>query len=336
MNILVTGGAGFIGSCFVRRTEEILGDSVKIVVLDSLEYSHNITNLDNCRAEIVKGRIQDPEILERIYKSFSRNGENIDVLVNFAAETHVDRSIRDPFKFIDTNILGVASLLEFARRKGIAQFIQIGTDEVYGDIAFGESKEEDMLIPSSPYSASKASADLLSLAEFRTYGTRIKITRCTNNFGPGQHPEKLIPRVIIKSILGERIEIYGNGQQVREWIYVDDHVDAIWRIINEGKAGEIYNIGSGTRMTNIEIVDEIIKLTNSKSSIIFVEDRPGHDKRYALNSEKIRQEFSWSPSNNLKVALNNTIEYYQSKLVSNDQTLLKSYEISEEFYGAKK
>ena len=308
MRLLVTGGLGFIGSNFIKYILEEQPD-IEITNLDKISYGANPANLQdiegNKNYRFIKGDICDKKILEEYIT-------NSDVIVNFAAESHVDRSISDPSPFLRSNTEGVLSLLEVIRNcnKKI-KFIQIGTDESYGDILDNSFREEDRLKPSSPYAASKASADMLCLAYYRTYGLDVIISRCTNNFGPYQFPEKLIPKTIIRTNLNLKIPIYGSGKNVRDWIYVIDHCDAINRIISKGKSGEIYNISSGNELTNIEIVENILKLLNKSEELIeFVEDRPGHDVRYSLNSSKIRKELDWKPEYEFSKALKETVDWY--------------------------
>jgi len=306
MRILVTGGAGFIGSNFVhfmlRRHPED-----QIVVLDKLTYAGNLDNLKTAmkKIEFIKGDICDRKLVERVAKG-------VDVIINFAAESHVDRSIAEPEPFLMTNVFGTQVLLEAARRFDHEKFIQISTDEVYGSILKGSFREEDLLKPSSPYAASKAAADMLVHSYFVTYGLPVLITRSTNNFGPYQHPEKLIPKLIINAISGENLPIYGDGKNVRDWLYVIDNCDAIDLILRKGKSGEIYNVGAGNEKMNLEIANFILEnLKKPKSSIKFVKDRPGHDLRYSLNCEKIKA-LGWKLRHNFEMALRETTEWYKN------------------------
>ena len=282
---------------------------IEITNLDKMSYGANPANLQDIEGDknykFIKGDICDKEIVDKLIA-------NSDVIVNFAAESHVDRSISDPSSFLKSNTEGVLSLLEAIRNHNKEiKLIQIGTDESYGDILDGSFYEEDRLRPSSPYAASKASADLLCLAYHRTFGIDLIISRCTNNFGPYQFPEKLIPKTIIRANLNLKIPIYGSGKNVRDWIYVRDHCDAINMILNKGKAGEIYNISSGNELTNIEIVENILKLLNKPKELIeFVEDRPGHDVRYSLSSSKIKKELDWKPEYEFFEALKETVDWY--------------------------
>ena len=297
--ILVTGGAGFIGSNFVRYMQE----KCKITVVDALKYGSNLNNLKDLDIKFVKGNICDYKLMTELIK-------NVDAIINFAAESHVDRSISGPFPFIESNIVGTYTILEAMRKVNPeVKLVHISTDEVYGDIKEGSFKEDDPLKPSSPYSASKASSDMLILSYVRTYDLNAIITRCTNNFGPYQFPEKLIPKAIIRVNMDKKIPIYGTGKNIRDWIYVLDHCEAISLVLNKGEKGEIYNISSGNEKNNLEVANEILKLLGKKNLIEFVEDRPGHDVRYALDSSKIRK-LGWSPRYSFKEALKETINWY--------------------------
>jgi dTDP-glucose 4,6-dehydratase len=318
-NIVVTGGLGFIGSHFIRQilSKEYSTD-ISVINVDSMGSGSNISNLkgiftgaSNKRYRFIHANINCKEALE----SMGDIGD-IDVIVNFAAETHVDRSILNPIAFVDSNVNGVISLLEFCRLHEVPLFVQISTDEVYGDVGEGMHLDEDSpLNPNSPYSASKASADLLTRAYNRTYGLNTIITRCSNNFGPYQFPEKFIPKAITRALKGLPIPIYGDGRQIRQWIYVNDHVDAILRVIMNGKSGQIYNISSLTEISNIEVVDKIRDiLHNIKADIEvevdYVKDRPGHDRRYSLDCTKIKRELGWEPLCAFDSALERTIRWY--------------------------
>jgi len=309
MKILVTGGMGFIGSNFVRYMLQKY-DDLEIVNLDALKYGSNPDNLRDLkdRYSFIKGDIADFELVsELVAKS--------DVIVNFAAETHVDRSISNPEAFVHSNFIGVFTILEAIRKKNKeAKFIQISTDEVYGDIMSGSFKEDDRLKPSSPYSATKAAADLLVLSYIRTYGIDARVTRCTNNYGPYQFPEKLIPKTIIRAFLGLKIPLYGTGKNVRDWIFVEDHCRAIDLVLQKGDPG-IYNISSGEEKKNLEVVETILKIMGKDENLIeFVEDRPGHDFRYSLDSSKIR-ELGWRPRVSFEEGIRRTVEWYlQNKL----------------------
>jgi dTDP-glucose 4,6-dehydratase len=306
MKILVTGGAGFIGSNYVRFLLESRPED-SIVVLDKLTYAGNMDNLADVMKKItfIKGDIADKDAVDAAAKG-------CDAIVNFAAETHVDRSIVGADEFIRTDVLGVFVLLEAARRLGIKRFMQISTDEVYGSVENGSSIEFDKLSPNSPYSASKASADLLTLSYFTTYGLPVVITRSSNNFGPYQHPEKLIPKFITNAISGKKLPLYGDGKNVRDWLYVLDNCSGIDLVLRKGKDGEVYNIGGGNERTNLEITDVILnELTKPKSLIEFVKDRPGHDRRYSINCDKVRR-LGWKPSGEFEQSLRKTVGWYAS------------------------
>jgi dTDP-glucose 4,6-dehydratase len=306
MKILVTGGMGFIGCNFIRNYLNN-HSSDKIINVDKLGVGSNTQSLKdlekNENYKYIKMDITDENVDKIVNKC--------DIVINFAAETHVDRSISDPKLFIRNNIMGTFNLLEIERKmdNGV-KHIQVSTDEVYGDIVSGSFSENDRLKPSNPYSASKASSDLICQSFHRTYGMDIRITRCTNNYGPYQFPEKLIPKTIISSLLNLPIPIYGTGKNRREWLFVLDHCSAIEMILQKGKPGEIYNISSMDEITNIDLVSKIIELMGRPQSLItFVEDRPGHDIRYSLTAEKI-QNLGWKPAYKLETALQATIDWY--------------------------
>ncbi|MCK4733140.1 MAG: dTDP-glucose 4,6-dehydratase [Methanophagales archaeon] len=299
MKILVTGGLGFIGSNFVRY----MADKTEIIVVDALKYGSNENNLGDLDYKFVKGDICDYDLMAQLVKG-------VDAIVNFAAETHVDRSISNPFAFIESNVIGTYTLLEAMRKVNPeAKLVHIGTDEVYGDIEKGSFKEGDMLKPSSPYSASKASADMFVLAYARTYGLNAVITRCTNNYGPYQFPEKLIPKAIIRAKMDMSIPIYGTGKNVRDWIFVEDHCEAINLVLEKGERGEIYNVSGGEEKTNLAVINELLEVMAKNDLIEFVEDRPGHDLRYSLDSSNIR-ELGWKPKHGFEDGLKETIEWY--------------------------
>lgn len=303
---LVTGGAGFIGSNYIRYLLKTY-DDVEVINLDKLTYAGNLDNLkdveDHPRYSFVRGDICDDVLVNKIMPE-------IHVVVNFAAESHVDRSIGAPDDFIRTDVFGAFVLLEAARRNQVERFIQISTDEVYGSIEEGSFKETDPLMPSSPYSASKAGADRLAYSYYVTYDLPVVITRCSNNFGPYQYPEKLIPLFITNALENKELPIYGDGLNVRDWIYVEDHCEAIDFIYRHGQVGEVYNIGAGNEKTNLEITEYILKkLEKPRSLMVFVKDRLGHDRRYSLDCSKLR-ELGWSPKTDLEEALDQTIRWY--------------------------
>lgn len=309
MKILVTGGCGFIGSNFIIYMLETYTD-VEIVNIDLLTYAGNLENLksveQSTRYRFVKGDITDRDIV-RLLAS-----EKPDVIVNFAAESHVDRSIIDPSAFIKTNILGVQVLLDACREFGIPRFVQISTDEVYGSLGpEGSFSETNLLEPNSPYSASKASADLLVHAYFKTFNLNVVITRCSNNYGPYQFPEKLIPLMITNALEDKDLPVYGDGLNVRDWIHVLDHCKAVNTVMRHGVAGQVYNIGGRCEYCNIDIVKLIVnKLGKSESLIKFVKDRPGHDRRYCMNADKLTSELGWSPEISFPDGIEQTINWY--------------------------
>ena len=306
--VLVTGGCGFIGGNFVRYM--VRSHNYTVINVDKLTYAGNLENLsdiaDHPRYEFVRGDIADTALMEGLAS------KGIDVVVNFAAESHVDRSIEEARIFIETNVLGTQVLLEAARKYGIPRFVQISTDEVYGSLGSrGSFTETSPLAPNSPYSASKTAADLLVRAYQKTYGLDTVITRCSNNYGPYQFPEKLIPLMISNALEDKPLPVYGDGMNVRDWIYVEDHCRAIDVIMHEGRGGEVYNIGANTELPNIEIVKIILNRLNKPESLItFVEDRPGHDRRYAIDSTKLRDELGWDTIYRFEEAIDLTIRWY--------------------------
>jgi dTDP-glucose 4,6-dehydratase len=312
MKIFVTGGAGFIGSSFVRYVLRTRQD-VEVVNFDKLTYAGNLRNLDEVSADpryaFVRGDIADRE---QVAAAFEQHRP--DAVVNFAAETHVDRSIEDPSIFLVTNVAGTQCLLEEARRRKVSKFVQISTDEVYGSLgASGAFREDTPLDPSSPYSASKASADVWVLSYFKTFGFPAVITRCSNNYGPCQFPEKLIPVLISNAMENKQLPIYGDGMNVREWIFADEHSRAVLMALERGRPGEVYNIGSGDEKPNLEVVREVLRLLGKPESLItFVKDRPGHDRRYAIDCSKIQREWDWKSEVSFSDGLARTIEWYQS------------------------
>ncbi|MFP7412689.1 dTDP-glucose 4,6-dehydratase [Priestia filamentosa] len=309
MNILVTGGAGFIGSNFIQYMIETY-PAYFIVNYDALTYAGNLDNLKEIHHEhytFIKGDINNRALLDTVVKE-----HEIDVIVNFAAESHVDRSITEPDVFIKSNVLGTQTLLDIAKENEIKKYIQISTDEVYGSLGkTGYFTEETPLAPNSPYAASKAGADMLVSAYYKTYGLNVNITRCSNNYGPYQFPEKLIPLMITNAMEGERLPIYGDGKNVRDWLHVRDHCMAIDLVIYKGVAGEVYNIGGGNEKTNNEIVHFIVeKLGVSRELIHFVEDRLGHDRRYAIDATKVEKELGWKPTYTFEKGMDETIRWY--------------------------
>ena len=301
MRVLVTGGAGFIGSHFVRRLAK---GGTDVVVLDKLTYAGNLANLEGTEHEFVRGDIADPDAV-------GRAATGCDAIVNFAAETHVDRSILGPQEFVHTDVLGTMCLLEWARSND-ARFVQVSTDEVYGDIeAGGRAREDDPLRPSSPYSAAKAGGDLQVLAYVRTYGVRASITRGANTYGPNQYPEKLVPLFVTNALEGEALPVYGDGNQVREWLHAEDHCAAIELVLQEGDFGEIYNVG-GEDHENIEVTHRILELAGADPSLVrHVEDRAGHDRRYAVDDTKLRA-LGWAPLHSFgEGGLAATIDWYR-------------------------
>ena len=312
-SILVTGGAGFIGSNFVRMVLDEHKDYL-VVNLDKLTYAGNLENLqqyiDYPNHRFVKADICDGELVESLIDEYE-----IDAIVNFAAESHVDRSIEEPKLFIETNVIGTLMLLEAARDKGIGRFIQISTDEVYGALGSeGIFTEQTPLSPNSPYSASKAAADHLVKAFGHTWGLDYNITRCSNNYGEYQFPEKMIPLMINNALNDKELPIYGDGLYVRDWLYVYDHCTAVWKVLTEGKSGETYNIGGCNEKTNMEVVRIILDRLNKPDSLIkHVKDRPGHDRRYAIDASKIINELGWKPSVTFEQGIVKTIDWYISQ-----------------------
>ena len=313
MTIIVTGGAGFIGSNFVFHMLQAHPD-YRIVCLDKLTYAGNLSTLepvlqqDNFR--FVKADICDRQALDKLFQE-----EKPDIVVNFAAESHVDRSIENPGIFLETNIMGTAVLMDACRKYGIQRYHQVSTDEVYGDLPLDRPDlfftEETPLHTSSPYSSSKASADLLVMAYYRTYGLPVTISRCSNNYGPYHFPEKLIPLMIANALADKPLPVYGNGENVRDWLYVEDHCRAIDLIIHNGKVGEVYNVDGHNEKRNIDIVRIICQeLGKPESLIVHVEDRKGHDRRYAINPAKIHRELGWLPETKFEDGIKKTIKWY--------------------------
>lgn len=309
-NILVTGGAGFIGSNFINHILSSRKD-LKIINVDSLTYAGNLENLtqseNNPSYKFVKADITDREKMSKVFEE-----NDISDVIHFAAESHVDRSILGSEIFFRTNVIGTNILLEASKRFGIDKFVQVSTDEVYGSLgATGKFSESTPLDPNSPYSSSKASADLMALSFQKTYGLPVVVTRCSNNYGPFQFPEKLIPLMILNALNDKKLPVYGDGLNVRDWIYVIDHNKAVELVWEKGKVGEVYNIGANQEMTNIDIIKLILNyLGKSEELIEFVKDRLGHDRRYAIDSSKIENELGWKPEFNFEDAIEQTIEWY--------------------------
>jgi dTDP-glucose 4,6-dehydratase len=309
-NLLITGGCGFIGSNFIKYLIN-KEPCINIVNIDSLTYAGNPENLidmeDNPNYKFIHGSIQNAELLENIINIYKING-----IINFAAESHVDRSILSAQPFIDTNVVGTLTLIEAARKYKIERYLQISTDEVYGSLGKeGKFTETTPISPNSPYSASKAAADHLVMSFYHTYGLPALITRCSNNYGPYQFPEKLIPLMILNALENKPLPVYGDGMNVRDWIHVEDHCSGIWTVFEKGETGEVYNIGGNCEKPNIEIVKIILKILNKPDSLItYVKDRPGHDRRYAIDSTKIETELGWQRSVNFENGMESTIKWY--------------------------
>ena len=308
MKLLVTGGAGFIGSCFVRHILKKYPD-YKIINIDALTYCGNLENLKDIETNqnytFVHGNICDRNLVRDLVSQ-------VDCVVNFAAESHVDNSIKHPEIFIETNVQGTLNLLQVAKEIGVERYLQVSTDEVYGTLGkTGYFYETTPLAPNSPYSASKASADMLVRAYFETYNLPVLTTRCSNNYGPYQYPEKLIPFFISKLLRGEKVPVYGDGLNVRDWLYVYDHCVAIDTVLHKGRLGEVYNIGGHNEKTNLEITHLILEaMGKDESSIEYVQDRLGHDRRYAISNDKISSELGWQPSVTFEQGIKMTIEWY--------------------------
>lgn len=313
MQCLITGGAGFIGSNFIYYQLQNHPED-EFICLDALTYAGNLETLQlamkHNNFKFVKGDIADRDFVYKLFET-----EKPDIVVNFAAESHVDRSILDPELFLRTNIIGTGVLMDACRKYGIKRYHQVSTDEVYGDLPLDKPDlfftEETPLHTSSPYSASKASADLLVLAYHRTYGLSVTISRCSNNYGPYHFPEKLIPLMIINALHDKKLPVYGSGENVRDWLYVEDHCSAIDLIIRKGRVGEVYNIGGHNEKTNLEVVKAILKeLGKGEDLITFVKDRPGHDRRYAIDPAKIHREFGWLPQTSFAEGIKKTTKWY--------------------------
>lgn len=312
MHLLVTGGAGFIGSNFIRL---VLGSRAdwRVTNLDKLTYAGNLENLreieNDTRYRFVRGDIADRGLVMQVIED-----AQCDAVINFAAESHVDRSILDASPFLETNVKGTQVLLEAARAVGVKKFIQVSTDEVYGSLQPDDPlfTEDSPLCPNSPYAASKAAADLLCRAYMETFGVPVIVTRCCNNFGPYQFPEKLMPLFITNTFLERPLPVYGDGLNVRDWIFVEDHCEALAVVLERGQPGEIYNVGAGCELTNLEVTHRILALLGKPDSLVrFVADRPGHDRRYAINPGKLMQELGWHPRYDFDQALERTVQWYQ-------------------------
>ncbi|KWU66328.1 dTDP-glucose 4,6-dehydratase [Bacillus mycoides] len=314
MNILVTGGAGFIGSNFIHYMLKNY-ETYKIINYDALTYSGNLNNVksiqENPNYSFVKGKIQNGELLEHVVKE-----RDVQVIVNFAAESHVDRSIENPIPFYDTNVIGTVTLLELVKKYSHIKLVQVSTDEVYGSLGkTGKFIEETPLAPNSPYSSSKASSDMIALSYYETYQLPVIITRCSNNYGPYQYPEKLIPLMVTNALEGKKLPLYGDGLNVRDWLHVTDHCSAIDTVLHKGCVGEVYNIGGNNEKTNVDVVEQIIKiLGKTKKDIEFVTDRLGHDRRYAIDAQKMKNEFEWEPKYTFEQGLKETVEWYKNNV----------------------
>ncbi|HEX8438940.1 dTDP-glucose 4,6-dehydratase [Archangium sp.] len=310
MNILVTGGCGFIGSNLVRYLRRVRPEW-KLVNLDTLTYAGNLENLIDLESDpghvFVRGDIGDREFVEKLLREHA-----IDSVMHLAAESHVDRSILGPEVFVQTNVLGTQRLLEASRQQGVKRFLMVSTDEVYGSLGpTGAFTETSPLQPSSPYSASKTSSDLLALAWHHTFGLDVVVTRCSNNYGRYQFPEKLIPLMVVNALHDKPLPVYGDGANVRDWLHVEDHCQALLLALEKGRAGEVYNIGGGAERKNIEIVKAILSLLGKPESLIkFVKDRPGHDRRYAIDPSKIKAELGWTPAHTFEQGLDETVRWY--------------------------
>jgi dTDP-glucose 4,6-dehydratase len=313
MNVLVTGGCGFIGSNLVRFLRRVRPEWT-VVNLDKLTYAGNLENLSDLEADpkhvFTAGDVADRELVDGLLQA-----HRVEAVLHLAAESHVDRSILGPEPFVRTNVLGTQVLLEVARRRGVRRFVVVSTDEVYGSLGpTGAFTEQSPINPSSPYSSTKAGADLLALSYHRTYGMDVVVTRCSNNYGPYQFPEKLIPLMVVNALRDLPLPVYGDGKNVRDWLQVEDHCEALLLALERGKAGEVYNIGGGAELQNLEIVRAILGLLGKPTSLIkFVEDRPGHDRRYAIDSSRIRRELGWRPAHTFEQGLEATVRWYAER-----------------------
>src|SRR5438874_12079 len=313
--ILVTGAAGFIGANFVRLLLSRKED-VKLIAYDKLTYAGNLANLqdllDNPRLVFIKGDICDEDLVGSVWDE-----HKIEEVVNFAAESHVDRSIMGSGPFVEANVVGVQVLLDISRARQVRKFLQVGTDEVYGSLPEDKPEikmtETTTIAPNSPYSASKAAADCLVRSYYHTFKTPVLITRCSNNYGPYQFPEKLIPLFVTNLIEGKKVPLYGDGLNVRDWLYVEDHCDALWTVLNKGRFGEVYNIGGNNELTNRKITETILREMGKgwDESVQYVKDRPGHDRRYAIDATKMKRELGWVPKHRFEEAIRTTIRWYR-------------------------
>ncbi len=315
MKILITGAAGFIGSHLARLvlgSERPLGDDVQVTVLDKLTYAGSLDNLTPVREApgytFVHGDIADPALVDRLMPGH-------DAVIHLAAESHVDRSIDSAQAFVHTNVVGTGVLLDAALRHGVSRFVHVSTDEVYGSVEFGSATEEDRLQPSSPYSATKASSDLLALSYHRTHGLDVRVTRCSNNYGPYQFPEKVIPLFVTNLLRGRSVPLYGDGENVRDWLHVDDHCRGLLAVLTGGRAGEIYNIGGGTELSNKELTALLLDACGvGWERVEWVEDRKGHDQRYSVDWSKIRRELGYRPAHAFTAGLAETVDWYRARL----------------------
>lgn len=313
--LLVTGAAGFIGSNFVRLLRK-KNEPVRIVCLDKLTYAGNLANLsdliDSKNVHFVKGDICDRALVDGLLKE-----HQVNKVVHFAAESHVDRSIMDSGPFIQTNVFGTQILLDASRHAGVERYLQVSTDEVYGTLPEDDKSimftEETPLAPNSPYSASKTAADCLVRSYFHTFHMPVLITRCSNNYGPYHFPEKMIPLFVTNLMEGKKVPLYGDGMNVRDWLYVEDHCSAIWEVLNKGRVGEVYNIGGNNELTNREVTEIVLREMgkNWDESVQYVKDRPGHDRRYAIDASKIQKELGWTPKHTFQTAIRQTIRWYR-------------------------
>lgn len=325
MKLLVTGGAGFIGSNFIRHFLRAHPER-SVINLDKLTYAGNLENLADLDSapnyRFVRGDVGDRNLLEGLL------ADSVDAIVHFAAETHVDRSIADARAFVETNVVGTYTLLEAARRQRVWRFLYVGTDEVYGSMKPGAfAHEGSALEPNSPYAASKASADLLVRSYWQTYRLPVLTTRCSNNYGPYQFPEKLIPLMIANGLEEKKLPVYGDGLNERDWIFVEDHCEALDRVLDGGRPGEVYNIGFGQPVANLQIIRSLLHLLDRPESLIeFVKDRPGHDRRYALDTTKIQEELDWSPTVGIEEGLKRTVEWYRAHMAWTASTRSGEYQ----------